>query len=91
MKYALVVVEKPIGRIAQLQGSWPGFLSRVASSQTTDEPTNRPAENCWLLSLENETQTLATVLSLAQDFEIPHRVLYFHDDPTEYSYKPPVK
>lgn len=86
MKYAVVIVTKPSGHIATIQGPWPGFLNEVQGLNTASEKSIRASETCWVIALESDTPMFAAVVHAANSFGLPHRVLYFPDTPTEYAY-----
>ena len=64
------------------------FQNEVRRFGTTGQGTQRVAANCWLLRLNSDTGTLAGVVAAAQQYGLEHRVLYFPEAPTEYSYSP---
>lgn len=88
MHFAVVIVESPTGTIGRVQGPWPSFLAAVASTTAHNPKGLHPSENIWLIPLPNETPVLASVVTAAQQYDLPHRVLYFEKPPVEYSFKP---
>lgn len=86
MIVAIVVVEKPASRANQMQGGWPALLSSAAEQAGPGKDHNRLSDNVWLLELPKETALLACVVREAQNYGIPHRVLYFAENPLEYSF-----
>lgn len=82
MSFAVVVVEIPP---RNGNSPWPSFLREVHATGKSGESATRPSDNCWLLPLPSETQTLACVVAQAQAHRLAHRVLYFRDPPTEFA------
>jgi len=88
MHFAVVIVQRPQGQIAQVQGAWPAFANAVAQLKLPAGKSQRPSDNVWLFELSSASGALASVVHAAQSYEIPHRVLYFSEPPLEYSFPP---
>ena len=87
--FAVVVVETPANAADRRQGAWPAFSSAVARICAHNPKELQPSENIWLIPLPSETPVLACVVASARQFEIPHRVLYFDQPPSEYKTSSP--
>jgi hypothetical protein len=70
-------------------GVHQAFLDDVNKLLKKTDIAYKPIPDCWLLPLPNGTPVLSATVSAAQKYQIPHRVLYFDNLPSEYSYVPP--
>ena len=89
MNYALVVFERPSKLASQMQGGWPAFVDAIANAEQPIEKKHQLAADSWLIPLQSATDTLAYIVSAARSYQIPHKVLYFLENPVEFSYVPP--
>ena len=87
MKYAIVSVDKPTGKVPQSQGGWISFATETQESVLKSAASKALSDNSWLIDLENDTGFFALAVSLAERYELPHQVYYFSKSPTKYSYK----
>lgn len=88
MRFAIVVVEKPTEDVAGIAGKWPSFVAEVSDRSEKAGQTVSTKESLWLLPLPSATGTLAILVSAAQRWGIPHRVLYCAENPDEYTFQP---
>ncbi|MDO8208515.1 MAG: hypothetical protein Q7T38_11980 [Gallionella sp.] len=91
MPFAVVLISQPLGKINNTTGQWPAFLAEVSGISPPPGDHKRPTEGVWLLTLPIDTPVLAAIIYLATGREVPHRVLYFDDLPSEYSYVSPLR
>jgi hypothetical protein len=92
MTYAVVVAMPSEDQREPISGFGSAYISfSDAANKSTGiiGTSQRPISDLWLLALPNETAALAAIVNAAQKYQIPHRVLYFDSQPSEYSYVPP--
>lgn len=80
MKYALVILDVP-----PIDGSTAAQLSNVVrDAESVAGKTLEAARlniGCWLIPLDNGANDLGTLVTVAKQRRIPHRILFL-DDPS---------
>ena len=66
------------------------FLEALKTSKTKSCSDFLLTTDVWKFALPLDTGCFCTIVSVAQQYQIPHKVLYFERPPVEYSFSPPV-
>ncbi len=91
VKFAFVIAEAPkYPSATEPERTWQSFLTNVRNIQAPHEKTTTIHDNVWLIPLSTEMTFLTTLFGLANDWNIPLRILFLNDEPDWIRYPKPA-
>jgi len=82
VKFALVVAEMPkYPSATDPERTWHSFLTNVRNIAAPHKETTTIHDNIWLIPLSTEMTFLIKLIGLANDWNIPQRILFLNDEP----------
>lgn len=81
MKYALVILEGPLGYKHEQQAAWQRTTEAMRDKTSQSGKVEVLSESCYLCDLSSGLHDLRHIVAVAADFGFQSRTLFFENEP----------